>query len=489
MKDDADPVDFIKFSGTRNDFEGKFDAGKRLSSYTIDDLPSRAGDQHPGNSIPEIRFRTGNACLRDTAKHCNFAGDDCWYVKTHPKIDTISSSSGYLTGGQELTITGWGLKGTTLDDVEVLVDGVACAVTASSLEEIKCTTGAAAQISNDGISQPGSPGLTHKVKETSPYWDLRTDESVEVSSTSLLTAFEHQKDVRYYDGMITSGWFKAPETGRYRFYISCDDACKLFMNTDTPFDKAAPADAPLTEIAARWWAAEFRHYFVTPPEDSHQYISDWVDLAAGEFYKIEGYAMEWSGNDHFTVSVEFEKADTSDHHLANKEIQILSIETDMIFEEFEISISGATGGGVFKVQFFNPLYDPDNEDSIQFWMSDEIEDNCSSSTMRNRIEGYFSAIWGSAIYVDKVDYDELDQETEDDSLVVKSIYTVKLRKLINGPSYTAASIIAEPMDATVTIGSQTVESTEPLSGSFKVTCPDPNGNILSTREFDITHWT
>lgn len=118
--------------------------------------------------------------------------------------------------------------------------------------------------------------------------------------------------------------------------------------------------------------------------------------------------MEWSGNDHFTVSVEFEKADTSDHHLANKEIQILSIETDMIFEEFEISISGATGGGVFKVQFFNPLYDPDNEDSIQFWMSDEIEDNCSSSTMRNRIEGYFSAIWGSAIYVDKVDYDELD---------------------------------------------------------------------------------
>lgn len=59
--------------------------------------------------------------------------------------------------------------------------------------------------------------------------------------------------------------------------------------------------------------------------------------------------MEWSGDDHFTVSVEFEKADTAGHHHANKEIQILSIETDMIFEEFEISISGATGGGVFKV--------------------------------------------------------------------------------------------------------------------------------------------
>jgi hypothetical protein len=59
---------------------------------------------------------------------------------------------------------------------------------------------------------------------------------------------------------------------------------------------------------------------VTPDVDSHQYISDWIDLAAGEFYKIEGYAMEWSGTDHFTASVEFEKADTAGYHHTNKEI-------------------------------------------------------------------------------------------------------------------------------------------------------------------------
>ena len=70
-----------------------------------------------------MRFRTGNAFLRDSSKHCNFAGDDCWYVRTHPKIESVSAVSGYTTGGQELTISGWGLKGTSLDDVEVLVDG------------------------------------------------------------------------------------------------------------------------------------------------------------------------------------------------------------------------------------------------------------------------------------------------------------------------------------------------------------------------------
>ena len=49
MKDDADPVDFIKFSGTRTDSEGLFDNEKRLASYTVGDLPTRSGDQHPGD--------------------------------------------------------------------------------------------------------------------------------------------------------------------------------------------------------------------------------------------------------------------------------------------------------------------------------------------------------------------------------------------------------------------------------------------------------
>lgn len=40
-------------------------------------------------------------------------------------------------------ISGWGLKGETLDDVEVLVDGVPCTVTESTLDFISCTTGEA----------------------------------------------------------------------------------------------------------------------------------------------------------------------------------------------------------------------------------------------------------------------------------------------------------------------------------------------------------
>jgi len=208
--------------------------------------------------------------LRDSAKHCNFAGDECWYVRTHPKIESVSAASGYTTGGQELTISGWGLKGTSLDNVEVLVDGVACDVTSSTLETITCLTGVAAAVSIDGVSQPGSPGLT-KLQMSSgswPTWEMRDDGTVAPYATTLQTAFENDYNSVNYVGTVNRGWFKAPAAGNYRFYISCDEKCKLYLDQATPFNKASPVEPTLTEIASRHYATEWRHYFITPEVDS-----------------------------------------------------------------------------------------------------------------------------------------------------------------------------------------------------------------------------
>lgn len=49
LRDDADPVDFIKLGGTRCDQEGIFDNEKRLDGYSIGTLKAISGDQHPGN--------------------------------------------------------------------------------------------------------------------------------------------------------------------------------------------------------------------------------------------------------------------------------------------------------------------------------------------------------------------------------------------------------------------------------------------------------
>ena len=123
------------------------------------------------------------------------------------------------------------------------------------------------------------------------------------------------------------GWFKAPATGNYRFYVSCDDACKLFLDETTPFDAAAPVEPVMSEKANRSTASEWRHYFMSAEaSDSSQHISDWIALTEGEFYRMEGYLLEYSGSDHFTVSVEYEQADTTGHHHANKEVQILRVD-------------------------------------------------------------------------------------------------------------------------------------------------------------------
>ena len=44
--------------------------------------------------------------------------------------------------------------------------------------------------------------------------------------------------------------------------------------------------------------------------------------------------LEYTGSDHYTVSVEFEQADTAGHHHANKEVQILSMDPENTEEKY-----------------------------------------------------------------------------------------------------------------------------------------------------------
>ena len=84
--------------------------------------------------------------------------------------------------------------------------------------------------------------------------------------------------------------------------------------------------------------------------------------------------------------------------------------------------------------------------------------------MRDKLKIYFEEIWGSAISVVKVDYDSSDVPTTTKNLVVKSVYTVKVRKCLNSPTFTAATIIKETgLTAIVTIG-VVKASSQPLGG-------------------------
>ena len=85
----------------------------------INNRPSKSQD-------PDINFSMfGRTFIRQSHKHCNWAGDDCWTIRIHPKIDGISASYGFLDGGQIMQINGFGLSGQA---ISVLIDGVDCNV-------------------------------------------------------------------------------------------------------------------------------------------------------------------------------------------------------------------------------------------------------------------------------------------------------------------------------------------------------------------------
>jgi hypothetical protein len=87
------------------------------------------------------------------------------------------------------------------------------------------------------------------------------------------------------------------------------------MDTANKFDAENPVEPDPEYISWRWSGHGYRDYHHVPADEDDEarygkYVTDWLALEAGEYYYLEGMALEWTGGDHHTVSVEFEKADT-----------------------------------------------------------------------------------------------------------------------------------------------------------------------------------
>jgi hypothetical protein len=122
-----DPFYYVNLGGYLTDYDGLIDVNTRLPVNRVSSVTARAPSMpSTASADPDLNFSMfGRTFIRSTARHCNFAGDDCWTVRVHASILSISASTGYVDGGQMLTITGKGFSG---DEVTVTVDGVECIV-------------------------------------------------------------------------------------------------------------------------------------------------------------------------------------------------------------------------------------------------------------------------------------------------------------------------------------------------------------------------
>lgn len=130
-----------------------------------------------------------------------------------------------------MTVTGNGFSNT--ETLDVKIDGVACKVIYSDLHKFKCVTGAKSTPSIAG-NYIGQHGLRRKFYNTS--YALNWTSLASSPDYIEKLALDLEAPYNIWDaqmGNVYSGYFKPPMTGRYRFYVTCDDLCQLYLGNKT----------------------------------------------------------------------------------------------------------------------------------------------------------------------------------------------------------------------------------------------------------------
>ena len=90
-----------------------------------------------------------------------------------------------------------------------------------------------------------------------------------VTEESLELVFESPTDYKEKNGQVFDGYFKAPATGEYRFYLDCHHHCELRLDSATPLSMNAPF-TPVT--IANQYHSVWRDYLQPPHiDDDHQH--------------------------------------------------------------------------------------------------------------------------------------------------------------------------------------------------------------------------
>jgi len=140
------------------DFTENVDFSTGLTHWRKNSLRGRIGDQPVSKDDKlSMLWETGNSWTqRNTVKTCSYDNTDCYEARTVPVIFDISQNTGYLTGGQNLTVRGFGFNHKKID---VKIDGAPCTVTRYMDDKFDCQVSSKAEISKIDTPQLGQHGV------------------------------------------------------------------------------------------------------------------------------------------------------------------------------------------------------------------------------------------------------------------------------------------------------------------------------------------
>jgi len=254
-------------------------------------------------------------------------------------------NAGYTTGGQIINVTGWGFNS---QNIAATVDGTACTVLAYTDSSFECEVGIASAASTIDVPTIGQHGLRKLLINSSlaldgdyvylnNYQDMTKPDWTR--ETSLGLTLEVSPNIGDRFAHEFTGWFVAPATTNYRFYMSCNDHCHVKLDTTA----GSTSNPTMLTYTDQW--SYFREYYRSDDLSStRKRISDWVSLTAGEHYYIEAAGIDGNWDDSFSVAVEIEQTAIAGHQHAMKEVQEVGVSLTQNFEKLRVTVHNPDSG-------------------------------------------------------------------------------------------------------------------------------------------------
>ncbi|NXI19535.1 PKHD1 protein, partial [Irena cyanogastra] len=205
------------------------------------------------------------------------AKQELFLYQTHPEIFSVFPAGGSLAGGTDVTVTGDFFE----EPVQVTAAGVPCEVKHVSPWEIRCTTEPVGEGRGLGAPQPGNRGLLFEV------WDDASDLTEAGPGYRWQFVPNASSPVRFLSGAKKSfssrlrGFFVAPQTNNYTFWIQADDQASLYLSlSQDPNQKVRIASLPAGN-------SEWSENWVKNWSELWQPKSQKFELTAGSRYYLE----------------------------------------------------------------------------------------------------------------------------------------------------------------------------------------------------------
>ncbi|NXI34165.1 PKHD1 protein, partial [Galbula dea] len=270
------------------------------------------------------------------------AKQELFLYQTHSEISSVFPAGGSLGGGTDLTVTGDFFE----EPVHVTAAGVPCKVNHISPQQIRCTTEPVGKGRRLGAPQPGNRGLLFEIWEDTPdlteagpgyRWQLVPNAS---------------SPVRFLSGVKKSfssrlrGFFVAPETNNYTFWIQADGQASLYLSlSQDPEDKVRIASLPAGN-------SEWSEKWVKSWSEAWQPKSQKFELTAGSRYYLEALHHGKAPSNGMRVGVQIHNTWLNPHVVNNYYIERHEIRAHALHLP-EVQMLTVSGTGWFSICWNN----------------------------------------------------------------------------------------------------------------------------------------